>query len=120
MEHCLLLHAHCPLSCGICEGKWNIIVYNEIMKRVRLILLLCIVGCQDMVTWCEEAMRTNYRYCYSQPLFALNMCRRTCRMCRGDCYDHHVQCKQWSHKGACEKNPHYMQRYCMKSCGSCN
>lgn len=35
------------------------------------------------------------------------------------CEDNHENCSGWADMGECEKNPRYMLKNCMKSCGTC-
>ena len=37
-----------------------------------------------------------------------------------ECKDEETTCKYWKKNGECEKNSHYMRRYCRRSCGVCD
>merc|ERR1712106_583125 len=90
------MHLHCPVTCGVCEGK-----------------------CKDTnATAC--AVWGTQGQCQETPAYMAKECPATCGICTNVCEDKETDCASWAKNGQCEKNSVHMLTKCPQSCGLCS
>merc|ERR1719424_1112919 len=129
------MHLHCPVTCGVCEGKCKDTMNDcpgwaqsgECDANPSHTLANCPLSCGSCATGaCKDTNATACAVwavagqCEETPAYMAKECPASCGICTNVCEDKETDCASCAENGQCEKNSVHMLTKCPQSCGLCS